>query len=49
MKYFFAIMLLLSVSAALDVEYYYKDGCPYCAFTDEVFTELSAVQPRHAV
>ncbi len=42
MRSFIALLLLFSVASALQVDFYYGDGCPHCAATEQMFSGLSA-------
>ena len=41
MRSIFLVLLLLSFSSAIHVDFYYGDGCPHCGATDAILSGLS--------
>lgn len=40
MKHLLALLLLFSIVSAINIEFYYGDGCPHCASTSALFQKL---------
>jgi len=39
-KIFLALILLIGISYAINIDFYYGEGCPHCKATDQIFEEL---------
>ncbi len=39
-KIFLLFVLLIGISCAIDIDFYYGEGCPHCKATEQIFDEL---------